>query len=150
LKRYIVAITGASGVAYGLSLCRELITRGYEVHLVVSDPAWRVFEQELGWIWDRPGDEVLRQHLPAGSLFIYNNADIAAVIASGSFITEAMVIIPCSMSTLAAVAHGLSNNLIERTADVMLKEKRPLILVPRETPLNAIHLRNMLSLLKWV
>ena len=81
-----------------------------------------------------------------GQLYLYNNADIASRLASGSFVTDGMVIVPCTMSTLASVANGLSDNLIERAADVMLKERRPLVIVPRETPLSSIHLRNMLSL----
>ncbi len=146
MGRYIVAITGASGVIYGVTLVRVLLTKGYEVHLVISEPACLVLQQELGWeIGNNPGFS-LRQFFTEGELFLYNNSDIAARIASGSFITDGMIIIPCTMSTLAAVATGSSNNLIERAADVMLKERRPLVLVPRETPLSSIHLRNMLTL----
>lgn len=146
VAKYIVALTGASGVEYGLALMRELLSRDHEVHLIVSDPAVLVLKQEAGWSGDGPVIEYLRTKLPEGRLFYYENADIGARIASGSFVAETMVIIPCTMSTLAAVAHGLSNNLIERAADVMLKEQRRLVLVPRETPLSAVHLRNMLSL----
>jgi len=143
---YIVAITGASGVVYGTTLVNELLQKGIEVHLVVSRPACIVMEQELGWnLGDSPEKE-LGKYFPKGQLFLYNNADIAARLASGSFITDGMVIVPCTMSTLSAVSNGLSNNLIERAADVMLKERRPLVLVPRETPLSSIHLRNMLQL----
>lgn len=146
LARYIIALTGASGIEYGLGLIRELLHREHEVHLVVSEPAGLVLRQEMGWPHDVDWKDALRDHLPAGSLYYYRNSDIEARIASGSFVTDAMVIIPCTMSTLAAVAHGFSNNLIERAADVMLKEQRRLILVPRETPLSALHLRNMLAL----
>ena len=146
LSRYIVALTGASGIVYGLQLITELLKREHEVHLVVSEPAALVLKQEMGWQQWSSLEDVIRDHLPPGKLLYYNNADIAAPIASGSFISDGMVIIPCTMSTLAAVAHGISKSLIERTADVMLKEKRPLILVPRETPLSAVHLRNMLLL----
>lgn len=146
MSRYIVAITGASGVIYGVSLVRTLLEKGAEIHLVVSDPACLVMQQELGWNLDAPSQISLRHYFPEDNLFIYNNADIAAGIASGSFLTDGMIIIPCTMSTLASVATGLSRNLIERAADVMLKERRPLVIVPRETPLNSIHLRNMLSL----
>ncbi|HBQ27453.1 MAG TPA: aromatic acid decarboxylase, partial [Syntrophomonas sp.] len=85
-------------------------------------------------------------HLPGNNLVYYDNDDIAAVLASGSFQSEGMIVIPCSMSTLSAITYGSSNNLITRVADVMLKEKRQLILIPRETPLSTIHLRNMLLL----
>jgi 4-hydroxy-3-polyprenylbenzoate decarboxylase len=146
LSRFIVALTGASGVIYGLRLIAELLLRDHEVHLVVSEPAALVLAQEMGWSKAEALETTLRDYLPAGKLYFYQNSDIGARIASGSFITEAMLIIPCTMSTLASVANGMSNNLIERAADVMLKEKRPLILVPRETPLSAVHLRNMLKL----
>ena len=146
MQRYIVAITGASGVIYGVTLVEVLLAQGYEVHLVISEPARLVMEQELSWEIGEHPEHSLRDYFPQSGLYLYNNADIAARLASGSFLTEGMVIVPCTMSTLASVANGLSNNLIERTADVMLKERRPLILVPRETPLNAVHLRNMLRL----
>lgn len=146
MSRYIVAITGASGVMYGLELIAQLLNREHEVHLVVSQPAVLVLQQELGWSSEMAIEDNLRHYLPAGQLYYYNNSDIGACIASGSFVTDAMVIIPCTMSTLAAVANGLSNSLIERVADVMLKEQRPLIIVPRETPLSKVHLRNMLML----
>ena len=146
LSRYIVALTGASGIVYGLQLITELLKREHEVHLVVSEPGTLVLKQEMGWQQWSSLEDVIRDHLPPGKLLYYNNSDIAASIASGSFIADGMVIIPCTMSTLAAVAHGMSGSLIERAADVMLKEQRPLILVPRETPLSAVHLRNMLLL----
>ena len=146
MARYIIALTGASGIEYGLGLISELLQREHEVHLVISEPAALVIKQEMDWPTGVPLQDALRAHLPAGKLYYYHNSDIGARIASGSFVTEAMVIIPCTMSTLAAVANGLSNNLVERAADVMLKEQRPLILVPRETPLSAVHLRNMLAL----
>lgn len=146
LARYIIALTGASGVVYGLQLITELLNREHEVHLVVSEPAALVLRQEMDWQQVRSIEEKIRAYLPPGKLLYYSNADIAAPIASGSFIADGMIIVPCTMSTLAAVAHGMSGNLIERAADVMLKEKRSLILVPRETPLSAVHLRNMLLL----
>ncbi len=146
MSRYIVALTGASGIEYGISLIRELMARDHEIHLVVSDPAVVVLQQESDFSGEGTAEEYIRGKMPPGRLYFYANSDIGARIASGSFIAEAMVIIPCTMSTLAGVAHGLSSNLIERAADVMLKEQRRLILVPRETPLSAVHLRNMLSL----
>lgn len=146
MPRYIVAITGASGVVYGTTLVNELLQKGMEVHLVVSRPACIVLEQELGWKLGDSPETALAEYFPVGQLFFYNNDDIAARLASGSFMTDGMVIVPCTMSTLSSVACGMSNNLIERAADVMLKERRLLILVPRETPLSSIHLRNMLQL----
>lgn len=146
MSRYIIALTGASGVVYGLQLITELLSREYEVHLVISEPAALVLRQEMDWQQVSSIEEIIRGYLPPGKIFCYNNADIAAPIASGSFITDGMVIVPCTMSTLAAVAHGMSGTLIERAADVIIKEKRPLILVPRETPLSPVHLRNMLLL----
>lgn len=146
MSRYIVALTGASGVIYGLKLIAQLMQRDHEVHLVVSEPAALVLAQEMDWPNEKTLEIILREYLPTGKLYFYKNSDIGARIASGSFITEAMLIIPCTMSTLASVANGMSNNLIERAADVMLKENRPLILVPRETPLSSVHLRNMLRL----
>lgn len=146
MNSYVVAITGASGVVYGVRFVEALLSLGHEVRLVISEAAGIVLEQEMGW--DRQDLErlALQEYFPAQHLQVYHNRDIAAPIASGSFPTDGMIIIPCTMSTLAAVAHGMSNDLIERTADVMLKEHRQLVLVPRETPLSSIHLRNMLSL----
>lgn len=146
MNRFVVAITGASGVVYGVRLVEELLKRNLEIHIIVSNPAKIVMEQELGWNCKDNLEEVLKHHLPPGLLFIHDNDNIAAPVASGSFLAEGMIVIPCSMSSLSGLASGTSNNLIERTADVMLKEKRMLIVVPRETPLSSIHLRNMLTL----
>ncbi len=135
----IVAITGASGVVYAKRLLKVLQGKNVETHLVVSKAAVRVIEHEL--------------QIPKGDLekladHAYEVDDWNAPIVSGSFNTNGMVIIPCSMKTVAGITHGYSDNLILRAADVVLKEKRRLILVPRETPLNVIHLRNMLELAK--
>ncbi len=146
MARYIIALTGASGIKYGLRLTSELLKREHEVHLVVSDPAALVMRQEMDWPQSGHWEDLIRSYLPPGNLFYYDNTDIAAPIASGSFIIDGMVIAPCTMSTVAAVAHGMSSNLIGRAADVILKEKKQLILVPRETPLSVVHLRNMLLL----
>jgi len=146
MRRYIVALTGASGVIYGVTLVRALLAKDIEVHMVISQPACLVLEQELGWNFGDSPELELRHYFPEGKLYLYNNGGIAAPLASGSFISDGMVIVPCTMSTLSSVANGMSNNLIERAADVMLKERRSLVIVPRETPLSAIHLRNMLSL----
>lgn len=147
MKRYTVGLTGASGILYGITLIRELLATGSQVHVVVSEAAKVVLEQEEGWCQQETAGQALaalQARYP--HLIRYDNEDIAAPIASGSYLTEAMIVMPCTMATLSALAHGNSNNLIERSADVMLKENRPLVVVPRETPLSTIHIRNMLLL----
>jgi 4-hydroxy-3-polyprenylbenzoate decarboxylase len=142
-----VGITGASGACYGLALLKELLSASVEVHLVISDAGFRVLFDEEGI---KCNFRVIReQGLPgiaAADITVYDSRDIGARIASGSAAFTGMVICPCSMGTLGAIAHGLSSNLIHRAADVTLKEGRPLLLVPRETPLSSIHLENMLKL----
>jgi 4-hydroxy-3-polyprenylbenzoate decarboxylase len=134
-RRFVVAITGATGAVYGVQLLRRLYaTPGVETHLVISDAASLTLHQELG---------LQRRDAEALAHVVHRNRDIGASIASGSFQTDGMVIAPCSMKTLAAVAHGLSDNLVTRAADVMLKERRRLLLMVRETPFNLAHLRNM-------
>ena len=136
-KRIVVAISGASGAVYGVRLLQMLHELGgVQTHLTVSDAGWLNVQQEL----DLPRDQV-----EALADVVYPVRNIGAALASGSFQCDGMVIAPCSMRTLAAVAHGLSDNLITRAADVMLKERRRLILMVRETPLNLAHLRNMTS-----
>lgn len=138
MKPYIVAITGASGVIYGVRLLETLAEQKIPVELVISDTAKIVMKEEIG-------GEV---RLPEIShLFrVHDFHDFTAPIASGSYPAEGMVIAPCSMGTLGAIASGLSQNLIHRAADCTIKEGRKLILVPREMPLSAIHLENMLKL----
>lgn len=134
-RRIIVAITGATGAVYGVQLLRRLhATPGAETHLVISDAASLTLHQELG---------LQRRDAEALAHVVHRNRDIGASIASGSYQVDGMVIAPCSMKTLAAVAHGLSDNLVTRAADVMLKERRRLVLMVRETPFNLAHLRNM-------
>lgn len=136
-KKVIVAITGASGAIYGVHLLKALReTQNIETHLVVSNAGLLNLQQEL---------KIDNTALSTFADIVYHVNDVGASIASGSFQSSAMVIAPCSMRTLAAVAHGLSDNLITRAADVMLKERRRLILMVRETPLNLAHLRNMTS-----
>jgi flavin prenyltransferase len=139
-----VAITGASGAVFAVHLLRALDTdkRVKAVNLIVSDTALRVLAEEIGI---RGRSDLAAQLLGAKSKKIQqqNNDDIAANVASGSYPTDAMIVIPCSMGTLARIANGMSSSLIERAADVCLKEQRPLILCARETPLNKIHIRNM-------
>jgi len=136
-KRIIVAISGASGAVYGVRLLQVL--RGISdvrTHLTVSEAGWLNLQHETG---------LTRTKIEDLADVVYPAHEVGAAIASGSFQCDGMVIAPCSMRTLAAVAHGLSDNLITRAADVMLKERRKLILMARETPLNLAHLRNMTS-----
>lgn len=134
-RRLVVAITGATGAVYGVRLLLHLgATPGIETHLIVSDAAALTLHQEVG---------MQRRDVEALAHVVHKNRDIGASIASGSFQSDGMIIAPCSMKTLASVALGLSDNLIARAADVMLKERRRLVLMVRETPLNLAHLRNM-------
>lgn len=134
-RRLVVAITGATGAIYGVRLLQQLAaTPGVESHLVVSDAASLTLHQEVG---------MQRRDVEALAHVVHRNRDVGAAIASGSFQTEGMIVAPCSMKTLASVAHGLSDNLIARAADVTLKERRRLVLMVRETPFNLAHLRNM-------
>ncbi|MCU0774735.1 MAG: UbiX family flavin prenyltransferase [Ideonella sp.] len=132
--RIVVGITGATGAVYGVRLLERLRECGAETHLVVTPAGVLNLHHELGL--DRKSVEALADHAHAPG-------DVGATIASGSFATQAMVIAPCSMKTLAAVAHALSDNLLTRAADVTLKERRRLVLLVRETPFNLAHLRNM-------
>ena len=147
-RSIVVAITGASGAIYATRTVAALLERGCHIELVVSDYGRRLLRDELG---DDAAIEKLMDYLVAaygegvraGTYTLYSNKDLGAKIASGSQNCDSMVIVPCSMKTLAGVAHGLSRNLIERAADVMLKERRKLILLPRETPMSLPQLRNM-------
>ena len=148
MKAIAVAITGASGAIYATRTVAALLARGVHVELVVSDFGRRLLRDELGESASVDGLKAFlagkyREDLTAGSLTLHNNRDLGATIASGSHGCSGMVIVPCSMKTLAGVAHGLSRSLIERAADVMLKERRTLVLVPRETPMSLPQLKNM-------
>src|SRR5438445_7243371 len=134
-KRLIVGITGATGAIYGISLLRALKeVGGWESHLVLTDAG-------VLNVWHE--HKMKRKDVERLAHVAYHPKDIGATIASGSFVTEGMVIAPCSMKTLAAVAHAHADDLVSRAADVVLKERRRLVLLPRETPLNLAHLRNM-------
>ncbi|TMH91509.1 MAG: UbiX family flavin prenyltransferase [Betaproteobacteria bacterium] len=134
-KRLIVGITGATGAVYGVRMLEALKTAaGWESHVVLSDAGALNLWHEL---------KMKRKDLEGLADAAHHPKDIAATIASGSFLTEGMVIAPCSMKTLAAVAHAHADDLVSRAADVVLKERRRLVLLPRETPLNLAHLRNM-------
>lgn len=139
-----VAITGASGVVFGRALLTalEADARVARVHLVTSENALRVIAEELGISGRNDLPEKLLGHAPAKTQQ-HADANIGASIASGSYPSNGMIVLPCSMGTLAAIANGLADSLIARAADVTLKERRPLILCVRETPFNRIHLRNM-------
>lgn len=147
-RRIVLAITGASGALYAVRTLAALLQAGQAVDLVASDYGRRLLVDELGQdarvdrlqalLDTKYGDSVRR-----GEWALHSNKDLGARIASGSRGADAMVVVPCSMKTMAAIAHGLSRSLVERAADVMLKERRPLIIVPRETPLSLPQLRNM-------
>jgi len=142
----VVAMTGASGAPYAVALLQILGRLGRTVHLTVSPSAAQVLLQETGMSLSlKRFDPLVLGDLSPGRLIYHHHADFTAGIASGSFLTAGMVVIPCSMSTLGSIAHGVTNNLITRAADVHLKERRKLILVPRETPLSLIHLENMVQ-----
>jgi len=143
-RNITLAVTGASGSVYAAEMLRALAadTRVAKINFVASDSALRVFAEEMAL----SGRNELAEKLlgmPSPKVQQHPETDIGANIASGSYPTDAMVILPCSMGTLAAIANGLASNLIQRAADVCLKERRPLLLCVRETPLNRIHLRNM-------
>jgi 4-hydroxy-3-polyprenylbenzoate decarboxylase len=143
-----IAVTGASGAMYATRTLAALLQRGVHVELIVSDYGRRLLRDELG---EQAAVERILPYLhekygsdgKAGQLILHSNRDLGATIASGSHLCSGMAIVPCSMKTLAGVAHGLSRNLVERAADVMLKEKRPLVVVPRETPMSLPQLKNM-------
>lgn len=149
IRHVLLTITGASGSIYGLHLCRELLGQGIRVTLTVTAAGLEVLRHETGLDWRGSEEEIrrsAREHFGSDQLDYFDEGNLFAPPASGTSAPDAMVISPCSMGTLARVASGVSTNLPERCADVMLKERRPLLLVPRETPLNDIHLENMLRL----
>ncbi len=143
-ERILVGITGASGSIYAKKLLERLIKLPYEIHLVISDMGKKVLSYELN---TTPGAFIgaISEIHPDNTLITHESSNLFAPVASGSFPVKAMVVIPCSMKTLASVATGYTNNLLERAADVCLKERRPLILVTRESPLSRIHLENQLG-----
>ena len=133
-KRVLVCLTGASGAIYGVRLLRALKSNDHEVHLIVSKWGEETLKYETG---------IDSETLAKEADFFYNEHDLTAGPASGTFPIDSMVVIPCSMKTLAGIAHGYADNLIARAADCNLKERRTLIIVPRESPYNLIHIRNM-------
>ncbi len=150
-KKIIVAICGASGVIYGIRLLKALLERPTEISLVISKAGQQVLKHETDFAGGAFEDYLAEKGVKKNSeakLMEYENDNFFAPFASGSFVYDAMVVAPCTMGTLGAVASGLANNLIHRAADVCLKEKRPLILLPRETPFSTIHIENMLKVSK--
>ncbi len=150
MDKIVLAMTGASGAVYGLRLTEELLRSGRQVILLLSRAGRQVLRHETGLDWTAPlaaRRERIADHFQAGeALQHYDEDDLFAPVASGSSAADAMVVAPCSMGCAGRLAGGLSGNLIERCADVALKEGRPLLLVPRETPFNQIHLENLLRL----
>lgn len=143
MKKIVLAITGASGIIYGLRLLENLLNN-FHVELILSQSSLKVMRHEIGIsISDVREFNYIKK---SENLRIYSENDFSAPLASGSYITEGMFIVPCSMKTLSAIANGYADNLITRTADVMIKERRKLIICPREMPLSVIHLENMLKL----
>jgi flavin prenyltransferase len=148
---YTIAITGASGAPYGMRVLETLIKGGHNVYLTITGDGLQILNDETGLLLKGSETDIqfaLEKHLAAqdGQLRYFDEDNMYAPIASGSAKVDGMVVIPCSMKALSSIANGFASNLIERAADVTIKEKRKLIIVPRETPLSTIHLRNLLAL----
>ncbi len=150
MKSFIVAITGASGSIYGIRLIEGLLKSKHKVYLVISKQAFSIIKIETGINWTgNTASEIekkIQKYFSSENIKYYSENNLSAPFSSGSFITGGMFVVPCSMKTLSGIANGYANNLIERAADVMLKESRRLILSPREMPFSAVHLENMLKL----
>lgn len=150
-RHYAVAITGASGAVYGVRLIQELLAGGNRLSIMISSSGFTVLKEEMGLDWsgyEELVNKLLHTHFNAAPdrLTFYSETNFFSPLASGSAAPDAMIVAPCSMGSLARIAAGLSGTLLERAADVMLKEGKPLLLLPRETPFSAIHLENMLKL----
>lgn len=150
MKRITLAITGASGAIYAVRTLRALLLCGVTVDVIVSEFGWLLLRDECGFDGKKNalGDFLREQfgiEVGTGELVLHQAGNLGATVASGSAKSDGMVVVPCSMKTLSGIAHGSSRNLIERAADVTLKERRKLVLVPRETPMSLIHLRNMVT-----
>ena len=150
MKSFIVAITGASGSIYGIRLIEGLLKSKHKVYLVISKQAFSIIKIETGINWTgNTASEIekkIQKYFSSKNIKYYSENNLSAPFSSGSFITDGMFVVPCSMKTLSGIANGYANSLIERAADVMLKEGRRLILSPREMPFSAVHLENMLKL----
>ena len=145
MKKIVVGITGASGSIYAKRMIEVLVEQGILVHVIATDTGKKVFNYELSLNLESWITEMQQQY---SNVKLEDNHNLFAGVASGSYGFDAVIILPCSMGTMAEISHGLSSNLLCRAADVALKESRPLIIVPRETPLNTIHLENMCRLSK--
>ncbi|HYQ47909.1 MAG TPA: UbiX family flavin prenyltransferase, partial [Thermodesulfovibrionales bacterium] len=149
MKRFVFGISGASGPVIGIRILRELL-KSSEVYLIASAQSFSILRDESGVDWhagsDAAVEKKVRAYFRSKRLFYCNENDMAAPVSSGSFRTDGMFIVPCSMKTLSGVANGYTENLIQRAADVTMKEGRPLLLCPREMPFSAVHLENMLKL----
>ncbi len=150
MNSFIVAITGASGSIYGLRLLEELLKARCRIYLVISKQAFPILKSETGVNWtgktDTEIERKIQRHFSSKKIVYFSEDNLSAPISSGSFLTDGMFVVPCSMKTLSGIANGFAYNLIDRAADVVLKEGRRLILAPREMPFSAIHLENMLKL----
>jgi flavin prenyltransferase len=144
MSNYVVGITGASGSIYGIRLIQQLALKKHTVHVIITSAGKMVMKEELGVSGLEKMDKLGLSKFK-GNIKVWENNDFEAPFMSGSSAPEAAIVIPCSVGKLAAIANGISGNLVERTADVALKEKRQLILVVRETPLSLIHLENMVK-----
>ncbi len=149
MKRYILAITGASGSLFGIRVLEALLEKS-EVHLIISAQSFSILKQENGTDWSGKTEAAVRgrikAHFKSDRVYYHDEHNLSAPLSSGSFMTDGMLVVPCSMKTLAGIANGYGANLTERAADVTIKEGRPLLLSPREMPFSAIHLENMLKL----
>lgn len=149
MKKFVFAITGATGPVVGMRVLKELSAYS-EVHIVISSQSFSIIRDETGVDFSGSSTAIIRKKIQAyaGSkrLFYYDEKDFEAPISSGSFRTDGMFVVPCTMKTLSGIANGYTNSLIERAADVTIKEGRPLLISPREMPFSAIHLENMLKL----
>jgi flavin prenyltransferase len=149
MKKYVFALTGATGPVLAVRVLTELV-KSSEVHLVISSQVFSILQQETGIDWNGQTDQEVqarvRDSLRSDNIHYHNEMNLSAPVSSGSFRTDGMFIVPCSMKTLSGVANGYTENLIQRAADVTIKEGRRLVLSPREMPFSAIHLENMLKL----
>ena len=158
MKKFVFAISGASGSIIGIRVLRELLKTS-QVHLVISSQSFSIIKDETGADWtikkgskgqrvkgSKLTEDKIRKYFKTDRLFFHEDTDMYAPIASGSFKADGMLVVPCSMKTLSGIANGYANNLVERAADVTIKEGRALLLSPREMPFSAIHLENMLKL----
>jgi len=152
MNSFIVAISGASGSIYGIRLVEELLKTVDNVYLCISSTSFFIIQTETGIDWsgdsESETEKKIQEYYSSNKIRFFSESNLAAPVSSGSFVTDGMFVVPCSMKTLSGIAHGYANNLIERAADVVLKERRKLIISPRETPFNQIHLENMLKLKK--